>query len=64
MSNLRPGDTVEYAVRYAKGRKTFPRLEGTDPDTCARAFAEAQRIPEGGWAEIALVTTSIVEKRR
>ena len=59
----RKGPTVDYAVRYSKGRKSFARLEGKDPTVCARAFA-AQVRTEGGWAEIARVTTEIIERKR
>lgn len=62
-SNLR-GPKVAYEVRYQGGRKTFERLEGTDASECARAFAEEQRKAAKGWAEIAKVTTEIVERKR
>jgi hypothetical protein len=59
----RKGPTIEYAVRYSKGRKAFSKLEGKDPTACARPFAEQVRA-DGGWAEIARVTTEIVERKR
>lgn len=59
----RKGPTIEYAVRYSKGRKLFAKLEGNDPAVSARPFAEQVRT-EGGWAEIARVTTEIVERKR
>ncbi|MBB3693036.1 hypothetical protein [Sphingomonas sp. BK580] len=58
------GPKVAYEVRYQGGRKTFERLEGTNPTECARAFAEQQREEPKGWAEIARVTTEIVERKR
>lgn len=59
----RGGPQVVYQVRYQGGRKQFDRLEGADPSTSARAFAAQQR-EKGGWAEIARVTTEIVERKR
>ncbi|WP_375292284.1 hypothetical protein [Sphingomonas melonis] len=62
--NTRSGPKVAFEVRYQGGRKAFERLEGTDPTTSARAFAASQRAKEKGWAEIARVTTEIVERKR
>ena len=62
--NTRGGPKVTFQVRYRGGRKEFDRLEGKDPATCARAFAAEQRTKEAGWAEIARVTTEIVERKR
>jgi hypothetical protein len=62
--NKRGGPTVQFQVRYQGGRKQFDRLEGTDPIVSARAFAAAQREDGKGWAEIARITTEIVERKR
>lgn len=60
----RRGPEVAFQVRYQGGRKQFDRLEGTDPTKSARAFAAEQRTKPNGWAEIARVTTEIVERKR
>ena len=60
----RRGPKVTYEVRYQGGRKSFDRLEGTDPAASARPFAALQRTKEKGWAEIARVTTEIIERKR
>lgn len=59
----RGGPQVVFQVRYQGGRKPFARLEGSDPSTSARAFAAQQR-EKGGWAEIARVTTEVIERKR
>ncbi|WP_066803271.1 hypothetical protein [Sphingomonas asaccharolytica] len=59
----RGGPQVAYQVRYQGGRKQFDRLEGKDPAIHARAFAAEQRT-KGGWAELARVTTEIIERKR
>lgn len=60
----RRGPEVAFQVRYQGGRKQFDRLEGPDPAKSARAFAAQQRAKDNGWAEIARVTTEIVERKR
>ncbi|MBB3910130.1 hypothetical protein [Sphingomonas desiccabilis] len=62
--NNQRGPKVTYEVRYQGGRKTFDRLEGNDPDVFARAFAAQQRAKDKGWAEIARVSTEIIERKR
>lgn len=64
LGNSKRGPEVAYQVRYQGGRKQFTRLEGNDPETCARAFAAQQREAKGGWAELARVTTEIIERKR
>lgn len=52
------GESIKYAVRYKGGRKEFPT------STAALEFAQASRLEEGGWAEVAKVTTKIIERKR
>lgn len=64
MLERKRGPVVSYEVRSQSGRKSFDKLEGTDPAKAARPFAAAQRLKEGGWASIAEITTRTIERRR
>lgn len=63
LNNRKRGTEVSYLVRYQGGRKPFEKLEGNDPLVHARAFAAFQREKKG-WAEIARVTTEIIERKQ
>lgn len=52
------GETIKYAVRYKGGRKEFNSV------ATALEFAKASREEENGWAEVAKVTTKIIERKR
>jgi hypothetical protein len=64
LSNPKRGATVSFQVRSQSGRKSFDKLEGNDTATCARAYAAAQRLKDGGWASIERITTETIERRR